>query len=156
MKKSANSNMYTVGLDTAWELAGARLDGAREALVCAVSSQALSEQARRALSNSAKALGYGDAACAFLALETPGEQPLSGRMLLAALEGLDPLALVVADRAAGDALAQAYHVAAPAPDAPFRLLGRSGVAFASLEGMLGAETDKQRAWALLKRLPRIE
>lgn len=195
MKKSANSNMYTVGQDAVWERCEAHLSGARDALVCAVSTDPLSDRARRALTSSVAALGYGEGSCAFLwigsggqssgerseagplatesaprlsdertraacdstqgAHDTDASQPLADRALFAALEGLDPLAVIVTDRAAISALAHAYRTPALKPGTA-RLLGRETVLFDGFESMLESEDGRQRAWAMLKRLPRIE
>ena len=69
------------------------------------------------------------------------------------------------------ALEQAYRIAqdvifkgkenssakrfALAPNMFTRILGRNAVTFSSFESMLSTPNDKQRAWALLKKLPRM-
>lgn len=69
------------------------------------------------------------------------------------IEGLDPLFLVVCDDAAAHQLEAAYG-AELARDAANRLFGRDAVVFRNLSALMGTPRDKQRAWALLKSLPR--
>ena len=70
------------------------------------------------------------------------------------VEGLDPLCIVIADRASGAVFSKAYQERCPL-DAAGRVLGRSIVAFTSFASLLETPADKQRAWALLKTLPRF-
>ncbi len=165
MKKSANSNMYEASLEETWERFGARLDGPFECPVCVVSSNLLPENARSALMSSARALGYGSDACTFFTVGRPADSEraegatglpaLSESEVFAAIEGLDPLALVIADREAAELCSRAYRCAVPSPDTS-RLLGRDIAAFDDFAAMLETPREKQRAWGLLKRLPRLE
>lgn len=162
MKKSANSNMYEASLEETWERFGLCLDGSFECPVCVVSSKTLPENARAALMSSARALGYGNGACTFLTVDrragnegAEGPAALSESDLFAAIEGLDPLALVIADRAAADLCSHAYRCGVPSPDTS-RLLGRDTAVFDDFAAMLETPREKQRAWRLLKRLPRLE
>lgn len=150
--------MYEIALDEAWELFEANLSGARSALVCVLSDRPLDERSRGALNNSAEALGYGKAACAFAALRgaagTDDEAPLDDQALFLMLEGLDPLCLVLADAPAAAACARAYRCEVPAGK-PCRVFGRTAVAFRNFSAMLDDGQDKQVAWALLKKLPKF-
>ncbi len=74
--------------------------------------------------------------------------------LFAVVEGLDPLCVVAGDATGAQALANAYQQSVPL-DAHCRLFGRDAVAFRSFESLLGSAESKQRAWALLKKLPRL-
>lgn len=159
MKKSANSNMYEASLVETQHRFSTRLSGAAECTFLVVSSTPLAEQAQSALENSARALGYGTAACTFLVVGSTIEHdgkaaPLTGAEAFAAIEGLDPLALVVADSAAAAVCSQAYRCTIPLMDKS-RLLGRDAVAFEGFATMLDSPQEKQRAWGLLKRLPRL-
>lgn len=93
----------------------------------------------------------GDACDARGVFRTPA---LDGSALRMLVEGLDPLCVIIADRASAAAFSQAYgkHCSL---DAAGRALGRSVVAFTSFAGLLETPADKQRAWALLKALPRF-
>lgn len=75
--------------------------------------------------------------------------------LFAAIEGLDPMAMIIADRAAVSACSQAYRCDISAPDKN-RMLGRDVIAFDDFASLLANPQDKQRAWGLLKRLPRLD
>ena len=183
MNSSAKSNMFSVARETvlatfANHLYTASLPGesipkgeaADTLLFCVVAQVRLGAEAIKALSNSAAALGYGQNACFFIALESNGET-LAPKQLFSLIEGIDPLALVAADSAAMRALEQAYRIAQDvifkgkenssakrfslAPNMFTRILGRNAVTFSSFESMLSTPNDKQRAWALLKKLPRM-
>ncbi len=198
--------MYEVSLAETWERFGARLQGAYECPVLVVSSAPLPDAARTALANSAKALGYGSAACTFLVLggdsNSKGDRDsdanarkgtemrdgargetdagaacgplsdagaaralhaeadaacglLSDADVFSVVEGLDPLALVITDAGAADACSRAYRTPIATPDKS-RLLGRDVVAFADFAAMLETPEEKQRAWGLLKRLPKLD
>lgn len=141
--------MYEVAAQEARDLFGAFLNGHDLPLVCVASGAALGGQARTALANSARQLGYGDA-CAFITLSCDDGQ-LDAGALFALIEGLDPLCLVAADSDAARLLSEAYRCPVPEGElsCPF---GRPTVAFRSFEAMLGSQRDKQIAWALLKKL----
>lgn len=157
MKKSANSNMYSYAADAVQDLYGSFLDGFPEGLACIVSSGPLGEEAKTALSNSFRKLGYGESPCCFVNLSETGSAPdsLEGEALFALVEALDPYVLVAADAPAAKALSQSYR-------APFnenahgRAFGRSYAAFHSFEDALKSPEGKQRAWALLKKLPVLD
>lgn len=157
MKKSANGNMYEIALDETWELFGAHLDGSRMGLVCVVSDRAPSERSCAALESAANSLGYGPAACTFVSLHAgggEGEAALDDQALFLLIEGLDPLCLIAADQASALALGQAFRCEV-ALGKPGRVFGRSMAAFRNFDSMLDDGQDKQIAWALLKKLPRL-
>ena len=146
--------MYEVTLEESWDLFGDFLDGAHTAPVCALSRKALPERSRTALGSSMEALGYGQDACTFVTLSPEGAADLDQQALFLLVEGLDPLCLVAADADATRALGEAYRCGLRA-DGAQQLFGRPCVAFESFDAMLDDAQDKQRAWALLKRLPRF-
>ena len=74
--------------------------------------------------------------------------------LFVLLEGLDPLCLVAADGKTAALLGQAYRCSVPTGDA-CRLFGRTAVSFIDFESLLQTPQDKQIAWALLKKLPKL-
>ena len=150
MKKSANGNMYDVSAREVRELFADYLDGAALPLVLVLSRAPLAAAARQALESSARALGYGEDSCAFAVLEADGAA-LDANALFLLVEGLDPLCLVAADEDAARLLEAAYRQEVPT-GAASRVFGRSAVAFRSFEAMLGTSDEKQRAWALLKKL----
>lgn len=150
MKKSANGNMYEAAAREVGELFAAHLSGSSLPLICVLSEKALPDQARIALESSARSLGYGDA-CTFVALEGYDGKLDAGSLLLA-VEGLDPLCLILADAEAARLLSEAYRCPVPTGQ-PSRIMGRSAVAFESFASMLSNDHDKQNAWSLLKKLP---
>ena len=153
MKKPANSNngsMYGVAAEGVLAVYGSLLEGTGNETVLAVSSNALGESARKALAASTEALGYGRDCLALVATEGV----LGSNDLLTIVEGLDPLCLVATDAEASALLAQAYRHDVE-PDTACRLMGRSVVAFRDLAALMNTPEDKQRAWALLKKLPKI-
>ena len=149
VKKSMTGNKYEVALDETWDLFGSFMSGAKAGAVCVLSAQRLSNAAHDAIKSSAKALGYGTDACAFVTTEGLEEQAL-----FVLIEGLDPLCLVASDGKTAALLGQAYRCSVPTGDA-CRLLGRTTVAFLDFESLLETPRDKQIAWALLKKLPKL-
>lgn len=192
MKKSTNSNMYAAAADSVWRAFEAHLSGNEMGLWCIVSEKPLGEAARKALSNSAAALGFGETACTFVILQpmesatttsanesasmsarananpngdanaetgrngnTRENAALDAKSLFRIVEGIDPLCVVATDAVATSALSSAYRQQVP-PDAHCRLLGRDAVTFYLFEDMLKESGSKQKAWALLKKLPRLD
>lgn len=148
--ETSNDNPYALPLEEAWELFGGWLDGPRQATLLAISQGQLSDLARNALERTFEALGWGKDACTFLSW--PPGMP-DGNALFAAVEGLDPTVLVIADEDVGDLLGSSCRCPVPY-DACARFFGRECCAFRSFERMLESPQLKQKAWACLKRLPR--
>ena len=149
MKKSMTGNKYEVALDETWDLFGSYMTGARAGFVCVLNSHELSPEAKGAIESSAQALGYGERACTYVATEE-----LEEHALFVLIEGFDPLCLVATDGASAALLGQAYRCSVPTGGA-CRLLGRTAVAFLDFESLLATPRDKQIAWALLKKLPKL-
>lgn len=147
---ASNDNPCALPLEESWELFGAWLDGPRQAKVLVVSSGRLSDLARNALDSSFRALGWGEGACTFLSW--PPDVP-DDSALFAAVEGLDPTVVVIADETAGGLLESACRQPV-AYESHARFFGRECCAFRSFERMLASPELKQAAWACLKRLPR--
>lgn len=154
MNNSANNNIYEVTARDTLELYGDFVegDGRQLALVVSGGPAPLGPQARTALNSSMDRLGYGST-CAFATITLPDGAQLGAHDLFTLIEGLDPLLVVSADRSAGNALAQAYRTSLDI-DTTTRVLGRTTLSFASFEGMLSSEAERQRAWALMKRVAR--
>ena len=62
--------------------------------------------------------------------------------------------MVAADGKTAALLGQAYRCSVPTGDA-CRLFGRTAVSFIDFESLLQTPQDKQIAWALLKKLPKL-
>lgn len=142
--------MYARAAEEAWARFEERLSGSPQALLLVTSGQPLGTTARGALESTAERLGYGSV----VAFAVLGSSALSEDEVFALVEGLDPVALVAADGEAARALSTAFR-ADVAPERISRVAGRSCAAFRSFEGMLEAPEAKQKAWALLKQLPRF-
>lgn len=158
MNNSAKGNMYEVTLSETWELFAEHLRGYHAGLVCIVSNTSLEDPASTALENSLAALGYGRGAGTFTTLHPEGglgeDGKLDAQALFLLIEGLDPLCLIATDSTAVALLGQAYHQDLPL-DAPCRVFGRTTVAFRSFSMMLDDPKNKQVAWGLLKKLPKL-
>lgn len=152
VKESTRSNIYEANGSLVWDLYADYVSGSRTTLACAIGSRKASEAAQHALESSMAALGYGGAP-AFVTLDVD-DIPLGDVDLFTLVEGIDPLAIVATDAAAAARLARAYRQNI-AVDEACRIFCRNGVAFRDLEGMLETPEGKQRAWALLKKLPRL-
>lgn len=176
VNSTAKSNMYSVARDTVLErYAPYIIDGnitQSSFLFCVVSHNPLNHEARQALERSAQALGYGAVGCFFVVLSPKNDAFLESDKLFSLIEGIDPLALVIADSLALQTIEQAYRIAQEAiylgkkreeaktftlqPNKYTRILGRDAVTFSSFEATLSTPNAKQRAWAILKKLRRAE
>lgn len=154
MNNSANRNPYAFSLDTVGQIFGAHLSGKLGGLVGIVSNLPLGPSAQKALESSASALGFGEGSCCYVIIRTANDDDasrLGANDLHMVIEGVDPLVLVAADAQAASVLSHAYQCDVPTNNAS-RVLGRTCVAFKGFEQMLDSPDNKQRAWALLKRL----
>ena len=155
----SQSNIYGAGAASIFELFGdyVRGDAGRSALV--LSARPLGDGASNALGKSLAAFGYGSDAfsTATITPQDPdaegGDIPLDPQALFLLVEGLDPLILICADRESVELAGQAYHTRFR-PDTAERAFGRPAVMFDDLEALMESEAGKQKAWKLLKSLPR--
>lgn len=147
---SVKSNMFEVTGDSVLILYSGHVAGAPTSTLMVISETPLSATAQEALEKSAASLEFGNAPLAVVVAETP-EGKLGAEDVRTIVEGLDPVALVAADAFAAELLSAAYRTPVTL-DAPNRLMGRTAVIFEDFEGMMSAPDDKQRAWALLKKL----
>lgn len=122
----------------------AAIDGDIDAEVCVVASLFLSEEAVTALRAACAGIGAPDPV--FLQASS-----LDRASVFSAVEGLDPLVLVVADEGAAALLTEAYREPF-VPDSFGFAFGRLYAAFSSFESDLADARLKQRDWALLKKL----
>ena len=144
MKKPAKNNMYEEAKEKSLLAFAAAIDGDIDAEVCVVASLSLSEEAVTALRAACAGIGAPDPV--FLQASS-----LDRASVFSAVEGLDPLVLVVADEGAAALLAEAYREPF-VPDSFGFAFGRLYAAFSSFESDLGDVRLKQRDWALLKKL----
>ena len=150
----ANSNIYGASALSVAELFAEYVEGGGDRVALAVSSRPLGNDARTALESSLARFGYGAHACSYAAIEPNDDAvPLDPNALFALVEGIDPLFLVCTDHAAAFAIAKAYRTGFE-PDQPTRIFGRTSVVFENLESLLETPEGKQRAWHLLKAIPK--
>lgn len=147
---SVKSNIFEVTGESVLTLYGTNVTGAPTSALLVISQTTLSETALSALEKSATSLEFGAAPLAVLTVEG-SEGSVGAEDVRTIIEGLDPVALVAADAFAAEMLSAAYRIPVTL-DAPNRLLGRTAIIFEDFEGMLKTSADKQRAWALLKKL----
>lgn len=127
--------------------------GNMNALFCAISQEAPSEQVRKAIEATATRAGIAASDIFWIALRGIAQpiEELDAPSLLHLLEAIDPLCVVVIEQASARVLSLAYNQ-------PIKLdhcdsvLGRPCCAFVDFERMLQTDERKQRAWALLKEL----
>ena len=139
-------------------LFGDYLEGSAACPVLVVSNQPLGDAARDALAKTFASFGYGTADVCGYATLVPAADPDAGialdpQALFLLVEGLDPVCVVCADETAAACLGKAYRVDYEL-DAPIRVFGRPAVAFRDFAAMLADENGKQRAWHILKSLPK--
>lgn len=147
---SVNSNMFEVTGESVLMLYGSHVTGAPTSTLLVVSATALSETAREALEKSAASLEFGAAPLALMTMEA-AEGKLGAEDVRTIVEGLDPVALVATDASAAETLSAAYRTPVTLDEANC-LLGRTAVIFQDFETLMKTPADKQRAWALLKKL----
>lgn len=144
VKKPSKNNMYEEAKEKSLLAFAAAIDGDIDAEVCVVASLSLSEEAVTALRAACAGIGAPDPV--FLQASS-----LDRASVFSAVEGLDPLVLVVADEGAAALLAEAYREPF-VPDSFGFAFGRLYAAFSSFESDLADARLKQRDWALLKKL----
>lgn len=144
VKKPAKNNMYEEAKEKSLLAFAAAIDGDIDAEVCVVASLPLSEEAVTALRAACAGIGAPDPV--FLQASS-----LDRTSVFSAVEGLDPLVLVVADEGAAALLTEAYREPF-VPDSFGFAFGRLYAAFSSFESDLADARLKQRDWALLKKL----
>ncbi len=155
MISSARCNIYEVNAASVIALYGDFIEGGGRELSLVLASSSPTAPIRDAVEKSLNALGYGRGACAYVRLKTPDCGALGANDLRSIVEGLDPLTIVVCDAEAAQLLESAYR-SPVAGDAAFRVLGRDVIAFGDLGALIATPEGKQRAWALLKKIPRLE
>lgn len=143
------TTMYGCSAQQAWDLFGSYMSGARSGYVGVVYTRPLESAAQKALESSAKALGYGTDACTYINCAELDESSL-----MAALEGVDPVVMVVCDADAARAIEKSYGCTLPL-GTPARVFGRSTVTFKDFGALMATDESKQRAWALLRQLPKF-
>lgn len=144
VKKPAKNNMYEEAKEKSLLAFAGAIDGDIDAEVCVAFSSSISEAATSALR--AACAGIGAPNPVFLRVSS-----LDRASVFSAVEGLDPLVLIVADEGAATLLSEAYREPF-APDSFGFAFGRLYAAFSSFEGDLADARLKQRDWALLKKL----
>ena len=164
VKNMAESNMYSISADEIRGLFGDYVEGSENGAVVALSAEPLPHDACNALEKSLEAFGYGRDALAYATLtqrnadaerdETAIGTSLDSRALFLLIEGLDPICLIICDQQAAAAIEAAYRTAC-GHDAAQHVFGRPCVIFNDLPALLATDQGKQRAWSLLKTLPRI-
>ena len=131
---SVKSNIFEVTGESVLMLYGSHLTGAPTSTLLVLSETPL-----------------GDAAPLARVVVETDEGKLGAEDVRTIVEGLDPVALVACDAFAAETLSAAYRTPVTL-DADNRLMGRTAVIFQDFEGMMNTPADKQRAWALLKKL----
>lgn len=144
VKKPSKNNMYEEAKEKSLLAFAAAIDGDIDAEVCVVASLSLSEEAVTALRAACAGIGAPDPV--FLQASS-----LDRASVFSAVEGLDPLVLVVADEGAAALLTEAYREPF-VPDSFGFAFGRLYAAFSSFESDLADARLKQCDWALLKKL----
>lgn len=153
MISSANCNMYEVNARSALAVYGDFVRTQGGTLVASICSHEIDDVTKAAVEKSMAALGYGENACAHIAVKVDGSE-LGAADVHNVIEAIDPLAIVVCDEEAAQVVSHAYRRPVEL-DASTRVLGRTVIAFRDLERMMGSAKEKQRAWALLKKIPHL-
>ncbi|MDO5789873.1 MAG: hypothetical protein Q4Q30_01265 [Eggerthella sp.] len=118
-----------------------------------VSVEELTEETKRALTASLKALGYAPQAIGWAQTAATGKPDASDN-LFTLIEGIDPFCVVSTSHASTEALSRCYNTPL-AIEAKTLLLGRACRCFEDLNALISTETGKHKAWGLLKTLPKM-
>lgn len=157
----ANGNIFATSLHQTADLFAPYLAGELGAPALVVGSRWPKDEMRYALESSFAALGHTDGLALYACTNANGDDDgrgtatLDANSLYALIEGTDPLFIVATDAEAGRLSCQAYHQQ-EILNADTRLNGRTVVVFSDFGAMLDDSDEKQRAWKLLKHLPRVE
>ena len=118
-----------------------------------VSVEEPTEEAKRALTASFKALGYSPQAIGWAQTAAPGKPDASGD-LFTLIEGIDPFCVVSTSHASTEALSRCYNTPLVI-EAKTLLLGRDCRCFENLDALITTEAGKHKTWGLLKTLPKM-
>lgn len=155
----AQSNIYGAGAASIFELFGDYVEGDAGRVALVLASRRPCGASLIALDKSLAAFGYGTDAFSIATIEPldtsveGGDIALDPQALFLLVEGLDPLLLICADADAVSLACAAYRSQFE-HDAPARVLGRPAVMFRDLDDLMESDAGKQKAWKLLKSLPR--
>ena len=130
-----------------------RYHGSIGAAAIIVSVEEPTEEAKRALTASFKALGYSPQAIGWAQTAAPGKSDASGD-LFTLIEGIDPFCVVSTSHASTEALSRCYNTPL-AIEAKTLLLGRDCRCFENLDALITTEAGKHKTWGLLKTLPKM-
>ena len=147
-----DTNIYAYSRNRVLETFCEHVSGSDQCLFLALGTSHLSSDAALAITKTAESLGYGPDGATFLQIDEP--RILSDRELFEAVEGMDPLCIVVADEPSKQLFAQAYRLVLPKHPA-IRVFGREVRVLPTMNQLLETPAGKQTAWASLKTLPRM-
>ena len=142
--------MFEVTGESVLTLYASNVTGSPASSLLVVTQKPLTDAAQSALEKSAASLEFGEAPLAVAVVESP-EGTLGSEDVRTIVEGLDPVALVVADAFAAELVSAAYRTPLLIDDKT-RLLGRTAVMFQDFEALMATPESRQQAWALLKKL----
>lgn len=147
-----NGNIYEFDAASALQRYAPFADGRPDGTLAVIFHETLSPDARAALASSAERLGFGRDGIIWISCTgLGGEDALSASELLDLAVSCDPIAFACTDATAAHLLGGAFETPC-AIGAHGRVAGRNLVAFERFNDMLASPEEKQRAWALLKRL----
>lgn len=155
----ARNNTYLESAEGIRGLFGDYLSGEGPCIALAIAKRPFSAQMQNAIQSSLRSFGYGSEACTFATIRPTdatvegGDVALDSQALFLLIEGLDPICLICADAETLSLLAQAYRLELN-PNSAAQVFGRPAVLFEDFEQMLETDAGKQRAWRLLKALPK--
>ena len=163
------SNMYSTPTAEIWDVFADYVVGTPNCMALVLSAHVPEAPVRNAIEKSLASFGYPENTWAWATLFPRAEgsdgtvanaKPidsgvkLDAQALFMLVEGIDPLCLIACDSESRDALQDAFRAEIPL-DSPARVFGRRTASFADLGALLHTDEGKQRAWSILKSLPRL-
>ena len=174
------SNMYSTPTAEIWDVFADYVVGTPNCMALVLSSRVPEAPVKNAIEKSLASFGYPENTWAWATLfprvGNAGENgsgladadadaeptgacidpgvKLDAQALFMLVEGIDPLCLIACDSESRDVLQDAYRAEIPL-DSPARVFGRRTASFADLGALLHTDENKQKAWSILKSLPRL-
>lgn len=153
MNNSVNSNIYDYNARQILDRFQDHVIGDPNSTVLVISTNDVNDLVEKAIDNSVRRLGLEDGPSTWVKLAGNGKDAseIDPEDLLTIIEGMDPVVLIALDAKSSDALSRTYRQELKLDDMN-SIRGRRSAIFKDFPKMLEDDSQKQIAWAVLKRL----
>ena len=153
MNSTIKSNIFEESLQPIRRKYATHLQGGLSPFVVVCSSRPLSEKAAAAIKASFESFGYKEDWAAYVSVASEEGNILSSEDLFTIVEALDPKCVLVTDVSAAKVLSLGYKASIKVNDV-CDVLGLEVFVLEDFGKALESSADKQKAWAILKKMPR--